>query len=89
MRKAKTYVARLKATIDKDARNVKYYTVQYEDRRKIVDEFGDASTNEAKKIQHVHSDLLDQRERRLDAARVREAISISNLTNCCIADNNN
>ena len=60
-------VARLRASINKDTRNVKYYTVQYEDRRKFVHEFGAASTNEAKKMQHVHSDLLDQRERRLDA----------------------
>ena len=76
---------RLRSIVDRTATEVKDYTIQYEERRKVVEALGTAqSALENKSV----LDILALRERRLGATNIREVVAISTLTNCCIADNN-
>ena len=81
----KAKIARLRVVVDRTTTEVNDYTVQYEERRKVVEALG--ATQSAPKNKRA-LDVLELRERRLDAARLRKFVAISNLSNRCIADNN-
>ena len=73
----------LRAVVMRTAQEVKDYTTQYEDQRKLVDAIDTAmKAPENKSV----LDILAVRERRLDVALVRELNAIANFTNFCIAE---
>jgi hypothetical protein len=83
LRKTKTVQGYLRAVLNRTTQEVKYYTTHYEDPCKIVDALGIALN--ATKNKSV-LEILALRERRLDAALVRETNAIANFTNFCIAE---
>ena len=76
---------RLRIVVDRTATEVKDYTIQYEEQQIIVEALGSTQLAPENKSD---IDILEPRERQLDAARIRETTLINNLTNCCISDNN-
>ncbi len=76
-------ISLLRAVLGRTSQEVKDYTVQYEDQVNIVQQLG-ISVNEPENKPAL--DILAMRERRLDAALVREANAIKKLTEFCVAD---
>jgi hypothetical protein len=75
--------SRLRAVVDRTAQDVKDYTSQVEDQYKLVEALGTAmNLLENKSV----LDILAIKERRLDAALVRENTSVANLTAFCVAE---
>ncbi len=73
----------MRALLDRATQEVKDYTVQYEDQVKLVNALGsDMNAPENK----VVLDVLAMRERRMDAALVKEANAIDNFTMFCVAE---
>ena len=74
----------LRATLIRATQEVKDYTAQYEDNKcKLVNDLGtDINAPEKKSV----LDILAMRERRLDAALVRESNAISTLSHFCVAE---
>jgi len=72
----------LRAVVIRIAHEVKDYTQQFEDRRKLVDKLGTVmNAPENKSV----LDILVKRERRLDAVLLRESNAIVTFSNFCIA----
>jgi hypothetical protein len=75
---------RLRTVVDRTTTEVKDYTIQYEDQRKIIKAF--VSVQSATENKST-LDVVELGERRLDEARIRKVAPINNLTNCCITNN--
>jgi hypothetical protein len=75
--------SRLRAMVDRIAKEVNYYTSQYEDQCQLVEALG--TTLNAPENKSV-LDILTLRERRLDAALGRENTTIANLIIFCVAE---
>ena len=75
--------ARLRAVVDRTAKEVKDYTSQHDYQQKLVEVLG--ATLNAPENKNV-LDILALRERRLDAAIVREETTIANLSSFCVAE---
>jgi hypothetical protein len=73
----------LRAVVIRTAQEVKDYIDQFEDQRKLVDDLGTAMNAAENKS---FFDILAMRERRLDAALVRESNAIATFSNFCIAE---
>jgi hypothetical protein len=78
-------VSKLRAAVDRSSQEIKDYQKDYEDQRTIVDALSAAQQAEPDNKSILN--ILAVREKRLDAARVREAATLSLLSNCLIADN--
>ena len=75
--------SRLRAVVDRTAKEVKDYTSQFEDQYKLVEALGTAvNLPENKGV----LDILAVKERRLDAALARENTAAANLTAFCVAE---
>ncbi len=74
--------SRLRDVVDRATNEVKDCNLQYEDRRQLVDALGATQANPENKSS---LDVLALRERRNDAALIKVANAIANLTNFCIA----
>jgi hypothetical protein len=74
----------IRVVVDRTTREVKDYVVIYKDQRQVVEALDAAQFDSTNKSS---LEVLDIRERRLEAARVRDVIGMSNLTICLIADN--
>ncbi len=74
---------RLRAVVVRFATEIKDYTLQYEEQRNIVEALGTAKSSPENKSA---LDILELRERRLDATFLRETIVVTNLSNCCAAE---
>ena len=73
----------LRAVLGRATQEVKDYTVHYEDHVKLVNALGTAMNAPENK---AVLDVLAMRERRLDAALVKEANAIDKFTNFCVAE---
>ena len=72
-----------RAVLGRTTHEVKDYNAQLEDQCKITESLGTAfNAPENKSV----LDILEMRERRLDAALDKEANATKNLTNYCIAE---
>jgi hypothetical protein len=78
-------VSRLRAAVDMSAQEIKDYTQEYEDERAIVEALSAAQLAEL--VNKPEIDILGVRERRLEAARLRETYALALLANCLMADN--
>jgi hypothetical protein len=73
----------LRAVLIRATQEVKDYTAQYEDQSKLVNDLGTAmNAPENKSV----LDILAMRERRLDAALVRESNAMSTLYHFCVVE---
>ena len=79
-------VSRLRAAVDRSSQEIKDYLQEYEDQRAIVEALSAAEQAEPGNKSKIG--ILGMRERRLEAARLRETAALSLLANCLIADNN-
>ncbi len=77
-------VSRLRAIVDRSSKDVKDYATQYEDQRAIVESL--STEAQADPVNKPSLDIREVRERRIKAARDREAATITNLANCLIAE---
>jgi hypothetical protein len=76
-------ISLLRAVLGRTLQEVKDYTVQFEDRVKLVQQIG-LTVNEPENKSVL--DVLAMRERRLDAALAMETNAIEKLTEFCVAD---
>jgi hypothetical protein len=76
-------ISLLRAVLGRTSREVKDYTVQYEDQAKVVEALGAAAGTPE---YAAAIDVLAMRERRLDSALGREANALQKLTDFCVAD---
>ena len=76
-------ISLLRAVLGRTSREVKDYTVQYEEQAKVVEALG-AAVNTPEHAAAI--DVLVMRERRLDSALGREANALQKLTDFCVAD---
>jgi len=79
-------VSRLRAAVDMSSQEIKDYLQEDEDQRVIVEALPAAEQAEPGNKSKI--DILGLRERRLEAARLRETSALSLLANCLIADSN-
>ena len=73
----------LRAVLGRTSQEVKDYTVQYENQLVVVNGLGTARNAPENK---AALDVLAMRERRYEAALVREANAIEKYTNFCVAE---
>jgi hypothetical protein len=76
-------ISLLRAVLGRTSQEVKDYTAQYEDQVNIVQQLGTAVNLPENK---PAMDILAMRERRLEAALVREANALQRHSDFCIAD---
>ena len=67
------------------AQEIKDYNQEYEDYRAIAEALSAAELTEPANKPKI--DILGVRERRLEAARLRETSALALLANCLMADN--
>ncbi len=72
-------VSRLPAAVDMSSQEIKDYTQEYENQRAIVEAL--SASEQAEPRNKPKIDILGVRERRLEAARLRETAALSLLTN--------
>jgi hypothetical protein len=77
-------VSRLRAAVDRSAQETKDYVQEYKDKRATVEALSAAEHAEPGNKSKI--DILGMRERRLEAARLRETAALSLLANCLIAE---
>ncbi len=75
----------LLAVVIRATLEVKDYTTQFEDQCNFVDDMG-TNVNDLENTSVL--DVLAMRERRLDAALVKESNTIATLAKFCVAENN-
>jgi hypothetical protein len=68
-------VSRLRAAVDKSAQETKDYLQEYEDQRATVEAL--SAAEQAEPGNKSKMDILGMRERRLEAARLRETAALS------------